>query len=399
MSEIPDLFFQNNQFQYLGCGCKCVVDTLHKDLDSEPELIFKVQAENPATELQFAYAASKGLVKLEKGTGIVEENILGKILSIDSNDTDSLMDFFNNYGFLFPVTNTSYESINARDLISIVNHIKATVQLMSEVSEAKRLNYDKILMLTLYLLFSEPVEITFSDGAVYSSCEHFFQQELKKASILTDSTRQQEAQNSYQYSINDLVYPPSYSLDVSEYNEIISGYQQTPVGSNNPLYVNITKLYCDLTNADPIIRLTTDFLFHYEHDVGIIRNIDYDMGIEYYTAPNKDNFDKYLKNALLQIAKYVVGEEINAHLSGIYPEYNSLTMGPSWQINTLMDAIYFSIFYLKPELELYRKCENPSCENYFLVKTTFTKKKYCCEQCANAAQQRRHRLRQKKGRI
>jgi len=67
-------------------------------------------------------------------------------------------------------------------------------------------------------------------------------------------------------------------------------------------------------------------------------------------------------------------------------------MGPSWQINTLMDAIYFSIFYLKPELELYRKCENPSCENYFLVKTTFTTKKYCCDQCANAAQQRRHRL-------
>ncbi len=33
---------------------------------------------------------------------------------------------------------------------------------------------------------------------------------------------------------------------------------------------------------------------------------------------------------------------------------------------------------MKPGLELYRLCANPNCNQYFLVKTTSVRNKYCC---------------------
>ena len=49
------------------------------------------------------------------------------------------------------------------------------------------------------------------------------------------------------------------------------------------------------------------------------------------------------------------------NLDGIHPVYNSETMAPSWKVDSLLCAAYFSIFYLKPDLELYRPCDNPRC--------------------------------------
>lgn len=39
-----------------------------------------------------------------------------------------------------------------------------------------------------------------------------------------------------------------------------------------------------------------------------------------------------MKTALIEIAKYIIGEEINANLDGIHPVYNSETMTPLFQV-------------------------------------------------------------------
>ena len=106
-------------------------------------------------------------------------------------------------------------------------------------------------------------------------------------------------------------------------------------------------------------------------------------------------FSDEMKNALLEIAKFVIGEEINANLDGIHPVYNIETMAPSWKVDSLLCAAYFSIFYLRPELELYRPCDNPRCGCYFLVKTTSTRIKYCSPECGNRVTQDRYRKRKR----
>jgi len=39
-------------------------------------------------------------------------------------------------------------------------------------------------------------------------------------------------------------------------------------------------------------------------------------------------FSDKMKTAPIEIAKYIIGEEINANLDGIHPVYNSETMTP-----------------------------------------------------------------------
>lgn len=387
-------FFENNIFQYQGNACECVVDTIHTDPSSSPKKIVKIRA-NTALQCEFAYAAGKGLIKIHRGEGIINDNILGSLLSTRDDDLDSILSFYSTNGFLFPVRTDAYESIDADIVMAITNHIKATVRLMSALSEAKQLDYKAILQLTLYLLLSNPVSCSFSDGRIYKGCTHEIIEIFEKASILPNSLSHYSSSDGYTYNIPDLITPPTYAFDVSDYNEIVSGYNRSIPGANDPLFKNVVRLYCNYHNTDPMTRLTLDFLFHFEREVGIIKSITYENGIEFYSVPEYSSFTQDMKYALINIAKSIIGEEINSHLSGIRPNYNISTMSPSWKIETLIDALYFSIFYMRPELELYRKCENPTCDNYFLVKTTSSKKKYCCESCANAAQQRRYRMRQK----
>ena len=88
-------------------------------------------------------------------------------------------------------------------------------------------------------------------------------------------------------------------------------------------------------------------------------------------------------------------EDINANLDGIHPVYDSKTMAPAWKVDSLLCAAYFSIFYLKPDLELYRPCDNPRCGRYFLVKTTSTRNRFCSQECCNRVTQDRYRKRRR----
>lgn len=124
--------------------------------------------------------------------------------------------------------------------------------------------------------------------------------------------------------------------------------------------------------------------------VGLFSNIRLKV-----TAPKRENFSDDMKEALVKIAKATISAEINANLRGISPQFNIGTLSPSWKLSTFLEALYFSIFYMKPGIELYKECENPNCKHdkYFLINATVTNKKYCCPACANAAAQRRSRQR------
>ena len=102
-----------------------------------------------------------------------------------------------------------------------------------------------------------------------------------------------------------------------------------------------------------------------------------------------------MNTALIKIAQIVISEELNSNLQKICPQLNIGSLEPTWKLNTLLEALYFAVFYMKPGVELYKECENPNCKHqkYFLINATVTNKKYCCQACANAAAQRRSRQR------
>lgn len=385
-------FFENNLFRYESYSCGCVKDIEHLAPGMAPVITFKLQSLS-TRKIRFAFAAKEGLLRLATTGSVEEKNILASLLSLPDRNIQVLFDFFKKNGFLFPISKCEYESIDAHSMFELVNRIKATVRLMSAIEEPRK-NYNDILHLTLYLLLSDPISINVSSlEKPYNTCSHEFYEEIKKAPYLNSLDREQEAFDKDTYSIIDTIYPPTFEFDINDYNDIMGGYMSSKPGADDYRFKDVVNLYCNKPNADLSIRLITDFLFHYQNEVGIIKSYDYENGIQYYCPPDQSKFNDLMKKALINIARLIIGEEINKNLDGIHPQYNVSTMSPSWRVDSLLAAIYFSIFYMKPGLELYRQCANPTCRQYFLVKSTSTRNKYCCPECGNATAQRNYRKR------
>lgn len=376
MPQIKENFYENILFKFESCSCDCVEDIEHVAPGKEPISHFKLQA-IPERLILFGYAAKDGLVRIAPNGTVEERNILGTLISLVNKPTKELIFFLKNNGFLFPVSTSSYENFDKAALLGIINRLKMTVELMTATNEIIK-NFKKICDLTLSLLFSEDFSIkTDSMKQAYYSCHHSYVDMLKNPPVQLSYTRQQEGFNGYTYNINDSIYG-TYNLDIQDYNDIIGGYKSVPE-YRTEFYQNVTYMFLNYDKQD-INKKFSDFLFHFLYDMN---------------GDSSNEFSNEMKSALIDISKYVIGEEINANLDGIHPIYNSNTMTPSWKVDSLLCAVYFSIFYLKPDLELYRPCDNPKCGRYFLVKTTSTRIRYCSQECCNRVTQDRYRKRKR----
>lgn len=376
MPQIKENFFENILFRFESYSCDCVEDIEHVTPGAEPISKFKLQA-MPEHPILFGYAAKDGLVRIAPNGTIEERNILGTLISLTDKPTKELSSFLKSNGFLFPVSAGSYEEFDEVSLYGIINRLKMTVELMTAANEIRK-NYKKICDLTISLLFSEDLAIkTGSMKESYSSCHHSYVDTFMSPSVQLSYSRQQESFDGDSYNIADSVYS-TYNLNIQDYNDIIGGYKSVP-GFQNGFYQNVTSLFVNYEVQD-MTKKISDFLFHFLYEMN---------------GDSSGEFSDEMKSALIEIAKFVIGEEINANLDGIHPIYNSETMTPSWKVDSLLCAAYFSIFYLKPDLELYRPCDNPRCGRYFLVKTTSTRNRFCSKECCNRVTQDRYRKRKR----
>lgn len=391
----------NNLFTFESYSCDCVTD-IENIRPGEVKKTIKMQG-LPSSTIRFAFAPDKGMVRLAKNGAVNSDRILTELLSLPEGDTEKLFLFFREYGFLFPICTDGYEAIDIKLLHELINRIKAVVRLMSELGEPRK-NYKSILGLVLYLQLSQPIELQLQCFGEYpfKTCEHQLYTELNKASMLPQTDNSRNAFNSENYDIADSIFPPIFQLNIEEYNNIVSGFDtSTPGAAQSQLYKDITRMYRNAPNLCPELRKIIDFLFHFQHSIAIIKDYKATGDIEYYDTDENvrsryaQNFGDKMKQALIDIAKITVRDEIGYNLYGMRPRYDVDTMSPAWEIEDMLTGIYISIFYMKPGIELYRKCGNPNCDRSFLVKTTSSKRKYCTSACRNSSAQRAHRLRKK----
>lgn len=367
MPQIKELFFENILFDYKGYACDCVEDFIHITPGIPPEQIYKIQSLS-SHPVHFAYIPKKGLVRIGANGAIEEENILGKLLALPSKGHKEFRQFLINNGFLFPASDTNYESFDVNAVRAIINRLKTTVDLMASITQIKK-DFNKIATLAIKLLFAEPFTLkTSAMDTEYSSCEHPYPLLLNNPPELT-SEREQEAFDKNEFVIADSIFG-TFSLSIEDYNNITGGQFESAFS----LFPELTRLYVNYNGSDND-RLFTDFLFH----------------CYYNSKPETTAFTQEMKTAALKVAKYVIAEELNANLGGIRLIYDANRMKPAWKIDNLLCAAYLSIFYLDPELELMRPCANPKCNNYFLVRATSTRVRYCCTECCNRVTQDRYR--------
>lgn len=326
------------------------------------------------------------MVRIATNGTIEEPNILGSFIKLSDCPLKDIKNFIDRNGFVFPLNEKDYDAINPDRLKCIIEKMKFTVELMSATSAIEK-DYDKILTLTLLLIFTNGIEIkTDAMAESYHTFEHPFAILCKNASAIPESSDAQIIRSYDNYLVYDAVYEKDISYDFYEYQNIKSGCSSSP--AHTDFYQRMIYLHINYMKSSKE-KYMIDFFYHYLKEVGDIMDFTYEKGIQYSITPNYNNFTSDLKNALIKVAHSVLGDEINANLSGIYPAYNPETMAPSWRVESLLSAMYFSIFYIRPDLELYRQC--PRCGTYFLVKTTSTRKRYCSTECCNRQTQETYR--------
>mgnify|MGYP002422478153 FL=1 len=378
--------FMSSLFEYDSYACNFEKDIENVAPGQPPRTTLKLIAQQNQP-IHFSYAPQKGLNLSGSAGGALVENILGKLLAIPDGDIDAYIAFFTDYGFLYPVSQTDYEAVDANVLMELVNRIRATVMLMNSIAAKK--NYTNILIGTTYLLYSEPIAIHLSTGE-YSTCVHEFTSLVHRYSQFPNMSRNQEVFDTKKFSVADTLFPPFYQVDIEYFNQLRGSTE----AGNMRLFKNLFAMYTGLTDAREELRTVIDFFFHYQKEVGVFSDIGY-RKIRYLNGKQPDNFTDEMKAALLKIANIVLSEEINYNIAGVHPRYSTLDLKPAWELDNLIQALYFSIFYMKPGVEIYKRCKNPTCKRdvYFLVNATATNKEYCCPKCANAAAQRRSRER------
>ena len=389
MNEKVSEISLKTMFQHEGYACFCAKDTGNTSPDEAPTVTLKV-CPDTSTQLLFSYAPKDGLNMTGVAGGIHDKNILGKLLALPKGDIDKHIEFIKKYGFLYPLPENEYTAVEASALVDIINRIKSTIRLYSCINKK---DYKGVLIHVVYLLFAPVTELRIGDDA-FSTCSHRFKKLLDSYNLFPDLSREPEVAANGTYSVDDAFLGKKNAVDISFYNAVRSGSDTNLQGSKDPWFKNLMAMYMGCKDVDEETRYLIDFFYHLQTEVSVIKEVYYG-GFKSYTTFSEDALDDSFKNALLKIARIVVAEEINHNIRGIHPKYNGGKLTATWQVDTLIEALYFSIFYMRNG-EMYKECENPNCkrDRFFLVEATRTNKHYCCEQCRNAAGAQRYRNRQ-----
>lgn len=405
------LSMSGNLFSFWNNKCVCLIETTYTHDEREKKTL-RIR-ENPDERVLFAYQPGNGLVTIDPKTGsILQPNILQELISVDYDDIEGLKNFFETYGFFVPLTAKRLETFSANDIYNIHRHIKYTLELMSLI-QMKHPNYKKIYSEICWLTFVPPTILSVQTDAgtaedIYHSCLHNFQGYLSGQIHYQTEHNEDEAMmygslyddpNAF-FEIPDSVRPPKTKIHASAFMD--ADFQDSDLTDPTNHYSKYPRIlpgtllrtFGFATNINTEDRHTIEFFYHMENEIGQLCYFSdkYDaVFLNDVDEKFNKNFDDTLKKAMIRVAKKTIKEEIDFNLSEMVPSYNMQTMSPAWSIPDLLTGLFFSLFYTKADLEIYRECENPNCSTYFLVSTTNSRKKYCCSACANAMAQRNHR--------
>lgn len=393
MTDLDNFFNLGNDYFSLSCR-KCIFRTeeILKPDGQVRNILTVYPLDNEI--INYAFSGSQGLCLTTPHGSLQNKNILGTLISLPSNNVKKVINFFEEHGYLLPISAEGAE-VDADALVEILNRIKATVLLMTAL-EKPSFDYEQIMHLSLYLLMGKQVTLYGTSHFSYTTFRHPLHDSIRNQAAIDSLQQTSEVES---ITVKDMIYSPSYNLKADEYEDISNGetFAYNYPGINDTFYRQITIAYKRNNIQSKNLRLMVEFLFHYMHSVGVIKAVSFDGGVEYYGSPDCNKLDERLKSAVILIARHILSGEINYNTRSIKPFYNPNSLEPSWKAPSLLTALYFSIFYMKPGSEIYRKCANPSCNKYFLVKTSNSRKKYCCANCRNANNQRSHRIKVQKG--
>lgn len=390
MGEIKKEIIEKAAFVFNSYKADVRIDIISK-LPSQPSAYeLKINAEENSP-IKFAYQHGEGLVAIDRVDTKRTSNILGEFLKI--NDLDKYCRFFQEYGFLLNIPFDKFIKIEPTQIMAISKRLQCTVDLINEINNIDP-DYRKMMELSLFLFFDTGWQIQI-EGVITRSHEYELANliEADTFNSVTETVNKQEEINKGYYTIEDSLLG-TYQLNAKEYSNIVYGYHEK-AGYDDWSFRAITYLYANYKTNDYKTREIIDLLFHYYREVGIPASIDSE-GIKYYESFKHKRMNNTFVDAIEDFAKSIIKQEIDSNIANIHPVYNEIDMRPDWKVDSLLSAMYFSLFYLDSKNEMMRKCAY--CDRYFVVKRSTTTKLYCDRFCRNNAQQAKYRRKLKANR-
>ena len=397
-------------FVYVNRNCDCKVTTTYDENGTEQH---SLMVKSVALESSlYAYAPVAGLVMIDKKTGSIIDNRkpIEDFLNLDYTDNNAIKRFVETYGFFINLPDDRYSLINFIDIIPILQRFRILVELMTAI-ETISIDYDSVFKKVCQLQFSQPRAIVIdSTSEELKTCSHPFTMiwhNISQINIVNTDYIQIEDDPPYNnyYPVYDSFTGKTERLNYITYNEDAGNFNPTDSYSGRELFkANITLLYKNyLNNRYPAnddeesAKNLIDYLYHLLQIDTVIISVNSEGLLDISNNLSKNRrFNKAFKDKLLVIARQTIKEEFDFMLYPIHAVYDMKTMGPGWHVPNLITALYFSLFYTRPDYEIYRKCANPNCNRLFKVKTTNSKQLYHDSACQNAAAQMRHRKKKRK---
>lgn len=383
---------------------KCITDYSEVfDLNTGNKIKSLVVKNDVSKNFRAAYIYGEGLKEVRSGRVNDKNNILGEFLGIEKNDINSIMSFFDKYGFLFDLSGyDQYVNIDIEDIIYLKSNLEALINLLNAQSSSN-FYYKKLLDSVLFLLLREKKDVKINDETFYNSPLDSLLSNIKNATKtcfkdnnnLVHIPRKDNGDEIVFRSIDSISENGYYDINIYDYDIFLEDDEPDFEFSRQIFKAYVIK---DSSIFTDIEKLIIEFLFHFIQQISLINldSISLDMPFleEVYTKLGSKEYITFAE-ALHKISKSLIEREINHHLSEIRPVYNVQIMQPNWNVPSLLSAMYLSLFYLDSKQASYRACQNINCGQFFLVSKTNSIKKYCCVYCTNAVSQRKYR--RKKG--
>lgn len=390
MENNLEKFYRESNFIFESYGCTCSID--EKTMSDKTKTKSLVIFPNKDQKIKLAYQPKYGLVKVsEKNGATTDKDVLSELLSINEKDLKGYKKFFEKYGFLFTI-DKEYLKIEEEELIYIVNRLKLSTELLSQISESQRKNYSIITKIAYSLINNKSLEIK---DINYSSCPHaLLQKNLNHRHGMRQIPRKYIDADKHLIAVSDYGYG-EYIFDEEILSGYIrsSGYDKDVGGLVYALEINSLSAYVNYIDAPYKERILIEFFYHTFHRTRGLTSYKYETSKLNDGEMNLSKLDNEFKKTALEAAKIILSEEISHYIKNIHPVYDSITMGAAWQVDSLISALYYSLFFINPNNQIVRRCANINCNRhvYFSVPRTSSKKIYCTPECCRNVQQRKHR--------
>lgn len=292
-----------------------------------------------------------------------------EILSINSSDEQAIFNYISKYGWLFTEedevdhVNESFESaIDINDAAAIIASLQSIVNLIS----AFQTNNSIDMITNVVVLMLSEVWVDDYD-LLYSSFNQYFYDQYRNLGYFGLSRS-----DSTELNLSKKI---DYIVNLPDDERRVSWDRDPKFGQCLSLLNIINKVF------------NIDILAEHGRDA-FCSNVS--------NCINSFPLDAY--NLLNSICIYTLENEMNSVLNNINPCIKitfSRKVSGDWNIPDLLSALYLDIYLSYSSDKIFKKCSNPTCNQFFEVEPGNTRKKYCSTHCAQLMAKRKQREREK----